>query len=62
MPLINTWKSSPDTVSQLTIQQIVSLAGDGNLRDNSLCSQELRNYIAQIPSIKIADYILTMLD
>ncbi len=51
------WKSSPETVEQLTIEQVVSNAGDGVLKDNSSCSAELREYLAQIPSSKVASYI-----
>jgi hypothetical protein len=57
MPLLAFWKSAPDTVAQLTIEQIVSSAGDGVLKDNSPCSTEFREYLAQIPSSKIAAYI-----
>jgi hypothetical protein len=42
MPLIQIWRSSPDAVRDTTIQQIVTSAGDGNLRDGSLASAELR--------------------
>jgi hypothetical protein len=56
MPLIEIWQSNPGAVKELTIEQIVGLAGDGNLKDGSACSEELREYIAQIPSEKIALY------
>ena len=32
-------------------------AGDGSLRDGTLCSQELREYLAQIRSTKIGSYV-----
>lgn len=57
MPLLALWRSDPDTVSKFTIEQVVSFAGNGKLRDDSECSHELREYIAQIPSIKLAEYI-----
>jgi hypothetical protein len=41
----------------MTVEQIVSTAGDGNLRDGAACSLELRKYFAQIPSSKLAHYI-----
>ncbi len=44
-------------VEKLTIEQIVASAGDGTLKDDSLCSQELRNYLAQIPNSRIAVYV-----
>jgi hypothetical protein len=57
MPLLSFWESNPDAVSQLTIEQIVSNAGDGTLRDQSTCSEELRSYLGQITSEKIGTYI-----
>jgi hypothetical protein len=41
MPLLQLWASSPDAVGQFTIEQVVATAGDGTLRDGSVCSQEL---------------------
>ncbi len=40
-----------------SIQQIVATAGDGGLKDDSDCSKELRDYLLQIPSEKLAEYI-----
>jgi hypothetical protein len=57
MPLIEFWRSNPQVVSQLTIEQVVSNAGDGNLRDNSPCCQELREYISEVESEKLAKYV-----
>lgn len=49
MALLELWNSSPLAVEQFTIEQVVKIAGDGNLRDDSPCSQELRDYLAQLP-------------
>ena len=57
MPLLDFWKSAPKTVGKLSIEQIVTNAGDGILRDGSVCSTELREYLSQIPSEKIAGYV-----
>lgn len=57
MPLIALWTASPEAVGEFTIEQVVATAGDGILKDGSVCSQELRQYIAQIPASKIALYI-----
>ena len=57
MPLLAFFKSDPATVGQLTIEQVVSNAGDGVLKDNSICSGELREYASQVLSDKIAQYI-----
>lgn len=57
MPLIPLWKSNPSAIGETTIEQIVAIAGDGNLRDGNECSQELRQYFSEIPSAKLAAYI-----
>lgn len=57
MPLLSLWASNPDAVSQLNIEQIVATAGDGNLRDNSPCSEELRTYLSEVPTQKLSAYV-----
>jgi hypothetical protein len=51
------FNSSPTAVDELTIEQIVATAGDGNLKDESACSHELRGYLAQVPSPKLVNYV-----
>lgn len=38
------------------------MAGDGRLRDESSCSEELRAYLGQIAPEKLAEYITECLD
>ncbi len=57
MPLIQLWKSNTSAIDEFSIEQIVSTSGDGKLKDNSLCSNELREYFSQISSDKISEYI-----
>ena len=57
MALLEFWKASPQAFEDLAIEQIVAQAGDGALKDGSFCSEELRTYLAQIPSTKIEAYI-----
>ncbi len=57
MPLLAFWASNPGAVEELTVEQVVASAGDGALKDGSHCSHELREYLAQIPSSKIAAYV-----
>lgn len=57
MPLLAFWESNPDEVSQTSIEQIVAMAGDGNLKDGSLCSNELRQYLTQADTSKLASYV-----
>jgi hypothetical protein len=57
MPLLDLWKSRPSAFDDMNIEQIVAMAGDGNLRDQSLCSRKLRQYLSEIASTKLANYI-----
>jgi len=57
MPLIALWKSNPDTVAEFTIEQVVATAGNGDLKDGSHCAQELREFLGQVPTSKIAEYV-----
>jgi hypothetical protein len=57
MPLLAFWESNPDEVSKSSIEQVVAMAGDGNLKDGSLCSDELRKYLTEADSPKLATYI-----
>lgn len=57
MPLLSIFESAPDSVGKFSIEQIVSAAGDGALRDDSTCSSELREYLGKIGTDKIALYV-----
>lgn len=62
MALLSLWRSNPEAVISLSIEQIVATAGDGKLRDGSECSDELRAFLSQVTSDKLseyADYCLT---
>src|ERR1043165_2402931 len=62
MALITIWKSNPDAVLSMTIQQIVATAGNGNLRDSSDCSNELREFLSQVEGEQLgifAEHCLT---
>lgn len=57
MPLIALWTSNPKAIGELSIEQIVAIAGDGNLKDFSPCSEELREYLTQADSGKLSSYV-----
>jgi len=58
MPLISIWQSNPAAIGQSSIEQVVAMAGDGNLKDGSHCSVELREYFGQVQSTTtLAAYI-----
>src|ERR1700730_5936082 len=56
MPLLSFWKSNREEVLKLNIEQIVSSAGDGNLRDSTNCSEELRQFLKVCPSDHLFGY------
>jgi len=62
MPLLNFWKNSKEDVLKLKIGQIVSNAGDGNLRDSSDCALELRKYFSECPAESLFIYAQQCLD
>lgn len=62
MPLVDIWHTNPESIATYAIRQIVAIAGDGRLRDNSHCSAELRAYLREAPSEKLAQYASECLD
>ena len=57
MPLLKFWETNPESIGEMSIEQIVMTAGDGNLKDGSECSDELRKYLAEASTPKLASYI-----
>lgn len=56
MPLLSFAKTDPTSVAQLSVQQLVAAAGEGELLDSSLCSAEFREYLTQVEPERIAAY------
>lgn len=56
MPLMSFWKSNRDEVLKMTVEQVVSSAGDGHLRDGSEASKEFRGYLRVCPSESLFSY------
>ena len=56
MSLIDLWRSQPASFEHYKARQIVAFAGDGNLRDNSDCSTQLREYLRSIDTNRLAAY------
>jgi hypothetical protein len=57
MALLDLWNSNPNAISSFSIEQIVTSAGDGKFKDNTLCSKEVRTYLSQISSSKLFEYV-----
>jgi len=56
MPLLEFWKNNKDVVLNMGIEQVVANAGDGNLRDGTESSAELRKFLAEVKSERLFDY------
>lgn len=56
MPLLSFWKNAKEEVLKLSIEQVVSNAGDGVLRDQSECSSEFRQYLRVAPVESLYEY------
>lgn len=62
MPLLDFYKNNKDAVLSQTIIQIVNNAGDGNLRDNTNCSAELREFLSLVQHEQLKKYSDTCLE
>ena len=56
MPLIEIWRSNPDSIKSYAIRQVLAISGDGRIRDDFNCSSELRAYLRETTSDKLAAY------
>ena len=57
MPLLDLMRDSPAAVDKFTVEQAVAMAGDGDVRDGSDCSSELREYLSRISSDKLFEHV-----
>lgn len=56
MPLLSFWNSNRAEVLKMTVRQVVSSAGDGQLRDGTEASKEFRGYLRVCPSESLFSY------
>ncbi len=62
MPLIEIWRSHPEGIKSYAVRQVVAIAGDGRLRDQSPCAEELRAYLRETTPEKLAAYAAECLE
>jgi len=62
MAILDYWRSNREIVLGQTIQQVVSNAGDGNLRDGSSASAELREFLTLVPIDSVLSYLRQCLE
>lgn len=56
MPLINMWRADRESVLSLSLEQVVTLAGDGQLKDNNETSSEFRLFLKEIEGEKLTEF------
>lgn len=56
MSLTDFWERSKDELQAKSVQQIITIAGDGNLTDGSLTSEEFRSFLSNISTDLIQKY------
>ena len=59
MPILDIWEKTSETVVAMSIQKIVSMAGDGSLKDGSETSAENRGFLYEIDSLLLRATIKT---
>ena len=59
MPILDIWEKTSETVVAMSIQKIVSMAGDGSLKDGSETSAENRGFLYEIDSLLLRTRIKT---
>lgn len=62
MPLIDEAEKAPEKYADYTVQQIVTICGDGKLRDASACSNQFRKFLVSQTSLKLSEYSKYCLD
>lgn len=62
MSLAELWRAQPDQLGDKQVDQLVAIAGEGKLRDNSLASREFREFLRNIPSSLLRRYSQECLD
>jgi hypothetical protein len=56
MPIAEIMAGKPAALELLSIEQIVGICGDGKLKDHSVCSSELRQFLTSQSVERIADH------
>lgn len=57
MTLVSLWKEQKNQLDGKHIRQIINFAGDGKLRDDNITSHEFRDFLSQIPSLNLKQYL-----
>jgi len=56
MALTELWKTTPKEIGQKHVQQVISFAGEGKLKDGGPASKEFRDFLKLVPTELLAKY------
>jgi hypothetical protein len=62
MSLVELWQSTPEQLRNKRVDQVITFAGNGKLKDGNITSLEFRSYIDQITSSYLHQYALDCLE
>ena len=62
MSLVELWQSSREEIEAKRVDQLIAIAGEGQLRDGSSASSEFRDLLFTVPSTLLAKYIQDCLE
>jgi hypothetical protein len=57
MTLSTLWIEKRDQLEGKNVRQIIAFAGNGKLRDDDITSKEFRDFLSQVPSSKLEQYL-----
>ena len=57
MPLLDLFATAPESIASLSLGQVISLSGQGELKDNSDCSKEFRHYLRQVEIERLEEFV-----
>jgi hypothetical protein len=62
MPLMKFWTTAREEVLSMRLEAVVRAAGDGQLKDGSVASQEFRQFLSEIDCEKLAEYAISCVE
>lgn len=61
-PLIPFWRDRPHEISRLSLRQIVNMAGDGRMLDDTPCSREFRLFLSEVEAPDLERFVAECLE
>ncbi|MGO7000376.1 hypothetical protein [Rhizobium leguminosarum] len=61
-PLLTFWRDRPHELSKLSVRQIVNMAGDGRILDDTPCSREFRIFLSEVEAGDLQRFVAECLE